>query len=130
VRNSNDLFKISLWITATGFFLAVFSYIITLFEPFEGYLSFLMWSIVVFLIIIWLTILLAAWFSHKNDEKSFLGLAYLNFLIKLIVVVAIPLYYTTTFDPPDSNYIIPYIVIYAVFTVVETYFLSGKVRFR
>jgi hypothetical protein len=130
MKNSTDLVKFSFWITITSIGLGIFSYVITRFEPFKGYLTFLIWSIVIFLVIIWFTLLLAANFSQKNDEKKFLGLAYINFLVKFVVVVAIPMYYTLTNNLPNTNFIIPYIVIYAVFTIVETYFLSGRVRFR
>ncbi|HMP28105.1 MAG TPA: hypothetical protein PKD85_00810 [Saprospiraceae bacterium] len=130
MKNNSDISKFSIWVSALTLLLVVFSFIITLFEPFNGYLAFLLWSIAIFFIIIWVTYLLGAWFSYKNDEKRFLGLAYVNFLVKLVIVVIIPLYYRSMFDPPDSNYIIPYIVIYAVFTIAETYFLSGKIRFR
>jgi hypothetical protein len=130
VKNSINFTRFSIWISLCTLFLTAFSWVITRFEPFYGYLSFLLASIFIYLTLNTFIFLLAAWFSYKNDEKKFLALAYINFLVKLILVVSIPLYYRTFFTPPESNFIIPYIVIYAVFTVLETWFLSSNIRFK
>jgi hypothetical protein len=130
VNNGINFTRFSVWITLCTLFLTAFSWVITRFEPFYGYLSFLLVSIFIYFTLNTFIFLLAAWFSYKNDEKKFLILAYVNFLFKLILVVSIPLYYRTFISPSDSNFIIPYIVIYAVFTVLETWFLSSKIRFK
>ena len=130
VKNSIDIYRFTFWVLVCTIFLLIFSWGITRFEPFFGYFAFLLTSVSILLIFTTATFLLAALFSHQNNEKRFLALATINFLVKLFLVVAIPLYYRSFYNPSDSNYIIPYIVIYAVYTIVETWALSGKIRFR
>lgn len=130
MKNNIDISQFSLWISLCALSLVLFSWGITRFEAFQNYLPFLCASILIFLTLNTFVFLLAAKFSENNDEKKFLALAYINFIFKLILVVAIPLYYRSVYTPAESNYIIPYIVIYAAFTVLETWFLSGKIRFR
>ena len=87
-------------------------------------------SIVVFAIINILFFLLAAFFSERSDDKNYLNLVFLNFIVKFVVVLIIPFVYYQQVKPESSNFIVPYIIVYVVFTIFETWFLSKKVKMR
>jgi hypothetical protein len=87
-------------------------------------------SIIVFAIINILFFLLAAFFSERSDDKNYLNLVFLNFIVKFVVVLIIPFIYYQQVKPESSNFIVPYIIVYVVFTIFETWFLSKKVKMR
>ena len=87
-------------------------------------------GIVVFAILNIIFYILAAYLSERSDDKNFLNLIMLNFITKFLVVLVIPLVYYEKAKPNSSNFIIPYILIYVVFTAFETWFLNKKIRMR
>ena len=73
---------------------------------------------------------LTRYLSSKSAEKAYMNLIFMNFLIKFVIVILIPLVYYLENDVMTSNFILPYIIVYIVFTVFETAFLSKNVRMR
>lgn len=87
-------------------------------------------GIAIFTVINILFFLLAAYFSEKSDDKNYLNLVFLNFIIKLVVVLMIPLVYYEQHKPTTSNFVVSYIIVYVAFTIFETWFLSKNVKMR
>lgn len=73
---------------------------------------------------------LTRYLSSKSAEKAYMNLIFMNFLIKFVIVILIPLVYYLENDVMTSNFILPYIIVYIVFTVFETAFMSKNVRMR
>jgi hypothetical protein len=121
-----DFFR---WFFLTTIVSIVFSFTITRFSPFADFFFFLLCTVGVMSVISLLTFYFAYLFSIHNKEQLYIGLVYINFLIKIIVVVGLPYHYRSIYDPKTSNFIIPYIVIYVLYTVFETYFLSKRIKF-
>lgn len=110
--------------------LVAFVLVICHFDPFKDHRNMLFISIAVFVVLLVYTYIKAHRLSKTSNDSGYLGLVYSNFLVKLVITVAVPWSYTTQFAPKDTNFIIPYIVLYAVVTIFETYYLSKKVVFR
>jgi hypothetical protein len=117
------------WFSMAMIVSIVFSFLITRFNPFDGFFPFLLVSILIMSGIALLLFYFAYLFSIHNREQLYIGLVYINFLVKLIVIIGIPFTYRSLYDPKTSNFIIPYIVVYIIYTVFETYFLSKRIKF-
>ncbi len=63
-------------------------------------------------------------YSENSDDKRYLGLIFANFLVKIVLVVGIPIVYVLLKKPQESWFIVPYIVIYIIFTIFETWYLN------
>jgi hypothetical protein len=50
--------------------------------------------------------------------------------VKILLSIAIIVVYKSKYYPPDTNYIVPFFLIYALFTIFETYKLSKLVQTR
>lgn len=73
--------------------------------------------------------MLAKRYSDQSNDKKYLGLVFKNFLLKLLVVVAIPFIYIKTGGEKNS-FIIPYTLVYVSFTIFETYYLNKTAVIR
>ena len=73
---------------------------------------------------------LANYLSRKSEDKKFLRLIFINLLLKFIVVLSLPLIYFLIYYPEDNLFIIPYIAIYIVFAIFETWCLNKSAVMR
>lgn len=109
--------------------LSVFTHYISTSEVFNGG-SLAYTGIGVFSVLCILFYELTRFLSAKSAEKAYLNVVFLNFLIKFVVVILIPVVYYLENEPSNSNFILPYIIVYIIFTVFETTFLSKNIRMR
>jgi|CXWK01.1.fsa_nt_gi hypothetical protein len=59
---------------------------------------------------------------HPNRTK-FISFIISNMLLKMIVTVATVLIYFKTVKPTSQYFIVPFLTVYLIFTIFETYFL-------
>lgn len=69
-------------------------------------------------------------FSEKSWNTKFIKLIYINFLIKLIITIIIPLSYYYLKGQPTGNFVLPFLIIYIVFTIYSTWMLNKMVVLR
>ncbi|MFT4568225.1 MAG: hypothetical protein ACI9FN_003194 [Saprospiraceae bacterium] len=60
----------------------------------------------------------------QDKNYSFNGVISISFLFKLLMSLGILFYVETTFSPVGNAHILHYILIYIVYTIYETYFLT------
>lgn len=65
---------------------------------------------------------LAQRYSEQSDDKKYLSLVFKNFMLKLLVVIAIPFAYIKM-GGEHNDFIIPYVLVYISFTIFETFYL-------
>lgn len=68
--------------------------------------------------------LLASRMMLQDKHYSFNGVISISFLFKLIMSLGILYYIETAFSPIGNAHILHYILIYIVYTIYETYFLT------
>jgi len=108
--------------------LCAFLYLIGLSSKMQHYLDISYMAVPAFgilsLVIYYLTI-----FMEKREDKSGLfNIVVINLMLKfLISALVIGIYYNTK-NPSDGIFVVPFIVIYVVFTIFETYFMSEQAR--
>lgn len=72
----------------------------------------------------------ARYLSKHSYDKKYMHLIFKNFLIKLIIVIGPPVLYYLKKQPEDSFFVIPFVVIYLVFTIFETWYLNQSAVMR
>jgi hypothetical protein len=97
------------------------------YAPYQDLSLFSVFFFMVFNVIVFLR---ASYFSKWSMEKEYLQMIYLNFLLKLIFVIGIPVGYHVLFSPATPDFIVPYILIYLAFTSFEVWILSAKIQMR
>jgi len=69
-------------------------------------------------------IYVAANVSVNNPNRTrFIGLTITNMLAKMLVSVAVVLIYHKVNNPSNTFFIVPFLLIYIIFTIFETHFL-------
>lgn len=72
----------------------------------------------------------AKYLSEKSADRKFLGMIYLNFLVKLIIAVSIPVIFYYKMNKPNDFHIVAFIIIYISYTIFETYTLNRMAVMR
>lgn len=99
-------------------------------DKYKPYLDLSIFTVCFFFIFNIIVFLRASYFSKWSMEKEYLQMIYLNFLLKLIFVIGIPVGYHLLFSPPTPDFILPYIMIYIAYTSFEVWILSAKIQMR
>lgn len=73
---------------------------------------------------------LAKVYSKQSSDKKYLGLIYMNFLAKLILVLIITVVFYFYYKKPPGFFVLPFILIYIVFTTFETWVLNKMAIMR
>lgn len=97
---------------------------------FDEYSNLYWWSIGLFIIYNIVVFIIAKYFSRKSNDKGYFALIFLNLLLKLFFVIGIPVIYFVEMEPSDNRFIIPYVGIYVVFTIFETWYLNQSAIMR
>jgi len=62
--------------------------------------------------------------SVKNPNKQlFISITLANMLIKMVCSIALLLIYRAVQQPADGKFIVPFLIIYLIFTIFETWFM-------
>ena len=99
-------------------------------DRYTPYQDLSLFSVLFFIVFNIIVFLRASYFSKMSMEKEYLQMIYLNFLLKLIFVIGIPVGYYILYSPASPNFIVPYIIIYLAFTSFEVWILSAKIQMR
>lgn len=73
---------------------------------------------------------LAQIYSAKSMDRKYIGMIYMSVLTKLIIAVSLPVAYYLFHDRPNGSFVFPFIIIYIIFTVFETYVLNKMAVMR
>lgn len=72
----------------------------------------------------------ARYLSSHSDDKRYMRLIFANFILKLLLIIGMPVVYVLLTRPEENHFIIPFIIIYLVFTIFETWFLNRSAIMR
>lgn len=63
-------------------------------------------------------------------DRKYIGMIYMSVLTKLIIAVSLPVAYYLMNNKPNGSFVFPFIIIYVIFTVFETYVLNKMAVMR
>ncbi len=68
--------------------------------------------------------------SNKSLDKAYTMLVYFNVMIKFALGIGIPVFFYYYYNKPEGNFIVPFLLIYVVFTIYETWMLDKMAVMR
>ncbi len=85
-------------------------------------------GIAFYLIFCLLVYFIASWAAHQPQKSLFTGLSLLITIAKMgfsVIVVGI---YFKIYEPTERLFVVPFLIIYVIYTIYETYFLMKLSR--
>lgn len=126
MRTSNFLFYLFITIVVNVLLL----YPIHRSPRYSDYLDLSIFSIAFFSLYNLVIFFLSHIFQDRSNDARYISLIYLNFIIKLVTVIGIPVAYFYIKAGGAKNFVIPFLLIYVTFTIFETYYLNKNIRMR
>jgi hypothetical protein len=83
-----------------------------------------------FSILTFLVYFLAGYYSKLSDDQKYIKLVFLNVGIKFLATILIPVVYFFMFKKPDGLFIVPFLFVYLLFTIYETWMLNKMALMR
>jgi len=103
-------------------------FFLNLFLPLREHLEFLGWSIASYIFLAGLIHFLVSRSIRNNQGKSIIGLVIFNVFLKLAFTFGLVVLYVELRQPTDRYFLIPILLTYLVFTILETWFLNIQAR--
>ena len=107
--------------------IALYYLLIQLFPSFT-YTTLTWIAIGMFALISVLVFFLANKAINSDNKYSFLNIVVMNLFVKIMASFIIVVAYVKMTEPQDKWYLIPFTMIYLIFTIFETYFLSKAAK--
>jgi hypothetical protein len=93
------------------------------FKPVNAYHMFFGISLVLW-VLLGLAILYAGlWIAGDSNPNTFSQLVLVSVFLKLLLGIGMVVVYKMQWDPPDNYFVIPFLQVYLIFAVYETYAL-------
>ena len=68
-------------------------------------------------------------FLEKHpDKRGLLNVVIINVMLKFFISISVIALYYQAKNPKDGIFVVPFILVYVVFTIFETYFMSEQAR--
>ncbi|NNF34416.1 MAG: hypothetical protein HKN68_09930 [Saprospiraceae bacterium] len=99
-----------------------------LFLPIRPFMSLGIIGLVFFVLLSIFVFKLSLKVAESKDLNAFTRLIMYNLMIKLFMSIFIVLIYYKVVEPTERLFILPFIVIYLIFTIFEAMFLSRQAR--
>jgi len=97
-------------------------------EKMLPYLDVGYYAIPAFTVLSLIVYFLTDYLERTPKRKILFNLVIINVMLKMFIsVLVIVLYYNIT-KPKDGIFVVPFIIVYVVFTIFETYFMSEQAR--
>ena len=106
----------------------VIHFSIGIFLPIEAYLNLTFGAIVFFGLLATLVYFLGERALRLKTKNGFFSIVLINVFLKLIGSFVVVLIYVKLFEPEDRLFLIPFLLIYLVFMIFETYFLMLQAK--
>lgn len=66
--------------------------------------------------------------TDTNRKVLFIQIILMNMILKMVISAVIVFIYYTNNSPEDGAFILPFLAVYVLFTVFETYFMNEQSR--
>ncbi|MFZ1749974.1 MAG: hypothetical protein WAU01_07270 [Saprospiraceae bacterium] len=93
------------------------------FESQKNYLDLSVYSSLMFLVLSVILLFFLSRSLKSTNKQLFISFTMTNMLVKMFCSIVLLLVYKQINHPPDGKFIIPFIFIYALFTIFETWFM-------
>lgn len=98
------------------------------FHPFSNHIWLSVSGIVVFSFLSIVIYYLGNKAVHSSNKYLYNNLIIVNFLLKFILSISVIMVYTKLVQTQDSFFLLPFVLIYIIFTIMETYFMMKQAK--
>lgn len=82
------------------------------------------WAISAFTVLSIIVYILTTIFEKHKMDGQLTGLVLLNVLLKFLISIGLVVAYYKLASPEDGIFVVPFIIVYVIFTIFETYFMN------
>jgi len=115
---------------ATIALLVVILYLISMNVKIKEYIDIAYYAIPAFTFLSVLVYLLTEFLERQENKGILLNLVILNVMFKFLIAIGVVALYYQLKNPKDGIFVLPFIIVYVVFTIFETYFMSVQAKSR
>jgi hypothetical protein len=99
-------------------------------EKIYEYIDIAYYAIPAFTLLSLVIYFLTEYLEKQADKGMLLNLVIINVMFKFLIAIGVVMIYHKLRNPEDGIFILPFIIIYVVFTIFETYFMSVQAKSR
>lgn len=71
---------------------------------------------------------LTEYLEKQPNKGMLLNLVIINVMFKFLIAIGVVMIYHKLRDPEDGIFVLPFIIVYVIFTIFETYFMSLQAK--
>ena len=103
-------------------------YLMSFNEKIAEYIDISYYAIPSFSLLCIVIFFLTEYLEKQSNKGMLLNLVIINVMFKFILTIAVVLIYFKLRNPDDGIFVLPFIIIYVLFTIFETYFMSLQAK--
>ena len=100
----------------------------SLFPVLQNHINILWWSLELYIIISIFMFLMGSRTVDSSNKNDFSGVVIGFVLFKMLISIALILFYRKVFHPESKTFIVPFFIVYFSFTIFEMYFMTQLTR--
>ena len=108
--------------------LAVIMYLMSLNEKIYQYIDIAYYAIPSFTFLSIAIFFLTEYLESQPNKGMLLNLVIINVMFKFLIGIGVVVIYHKLRNPEDGIFVLPFIIVYVVFTIFETYFMSLQAK--
>ena len=108
--------------------LAVIMYLLSLNAKINAYLDIAYYAIPSFALLSVIIFFLTEFLDRQPNKGILLNLVIVNVMFKFLIAVGVVAIYYHLRNPADGIFVLPFIIVYVIFTIFETYFMSLQAK--
>lgn len=103
-------------------------YFMSLNEKINEYIDIAYYAIPSFALLSIVIYFLTEYLEQQANKGMLLNLVIINVMFKFLIAFGVVLIYYKLRSPSDGIFVLPFIIIYVIFTIFETYFMSLQAK--
>ena len=103
-------------------------YVMSLNEKINEYIDIAYYAIPSFTMLSIVIYFLTEYLEKQSDKAMLLNLVIINVMFKFLIAISVVVIYHKLKSPTDGIFVLPFIIIYVIFTIFETYFMSLQAK--
>ncbi len=119
--SSSEFYK---YLGITTIFAGLLAVVTGYFLPKSSYMDLSAFAIIFFVLLSLLVFQMGKRAATSSNKFQYVNLIISNMMLKMLMSFVIVLIYAQLKNPPDKLFVIPFLVIYLIFTAFETYFMT------
>lgn len=108
--------------------LVAIMYFMSLNEKIYEYIDIAYYAIPSFTILSVTIFFMTEYLEKQSNKGMLLNLVIINVMFKFLIAIGVVLIYYKLRNPENGIFVLPFIIVYVIFTIFETYFMSLQAK--